>query len=239
MQEVATEPLQHERLRAAIVERIAGGAWAPGARILSERELCARFAVSRTTTRRVIGDLVHQGLLRSLPGKGTFVAVPQMRQELRALTGFTEDMRRRGLDPVTRVIGFALRPAAPREAVALQLAPEDRVMVLRRLRLTGEKPLAVQEAVLPEALCPGLDAFDFARISLYRVLRENYGRKLSHGTTCLSAGLARDEELAALRLQRPAAVLRSVQTTWLDDGRAIEYCRSSFTSDDFELTTSA
>jgi GntR family transcriptional regulator len=239
MQQIAPEPLQHARLRAAIVDRIARGDWAPGARILSERALCASFAVSRTTTRRVIGDLVHQGLLRSLPGKGTFVSVPQMRQELRALTGFTEDMRRRGLDPVTRVIGFALRPAVPREAVALRLGPDDRVMALRRLRLTGDKPLAVQEAVLPAALCPGLDAFDFAKISLYRVLRENYRLNLSHGTTSLSAGLAGDDELAELNLRRPAAVLRSVQTTWLDDGRAVEYCRSSFTSDDFELTTSA
>jgi GntR family transcriptional regulator len=239
MQDVATEQLQHERLRAAIMTRIAEGDWQPGTRILSERELCASFAVSRTTTRRVIGDLVHQGLLKSVPGKGTFVAAPQMRQELQALTGFTEDMRRRGLDLVTRVLVFRTRPATKREAKALDLRGGDPVQVLRRLRLTGDKPLAIQEAVLPAAFCPGLDAFDFEKISLYRVLRENYGLKLSHGTTGLSAGLAMDAELEELKLKRPAAVLRSVQTTLLDDGRPIEFCTSSFTSDDFELTTSA
>lgn len=239
MQDVATDQLQHERLRAAIVSRIGDGEWKPGTRILSERELCASFAVSRTTARRVISDLVHQGLLRSLPGKGTFVAAQQMRQELEALTGFSEDMRRRGLSLVTQVISFTRRPATKREAAALNLREGEDVQALHRLRLTGEKPLVVQQAILPLALCPGLDAFDFEKISLYRVLRENYGLKLSHGTTGLSAGLANDEELRLLHLKRPAAVLRSVQTTWLDDGRAIEFCISSFASDDFELTSTA
>jgi GntR family transcriptional regulator len=218
--------------------RIADGSWLPGDRIPSERELCREFSLSRTTARRVIGDLVHAGVLRSLPGKGTFVAPAQIRQELRALTGFGEDMRQRGVQLVTQVLSYKTRPAAAHEAAALDIPAGALVHVLSRLRLAGAKPLAVQEAVLPQLLCPGLDAFDFAKISLYRVLRENFGLTLSHGATSLSAGLADTNELAALHLQSPAAVLRSVQTTWLKEGRAIEYCVSSFTSNDFALTTS-
>jgi len=45
----------------------------PGMQLPSENELCARYAISRPTVRRVLGRLCDLGLLVKRPGIGTFV----------------------------------------------------------------------------------------------------------------------------------------------------------------------
>ena len=42
-------------------------------RISSERELSARFGVSRTTVRNALRDLVNDGYLYNKPGRGMFI----------------------------------------------------------------------------------------------------------------------------------------------------------------------
>ncbi|MFC8046411.1 GntR family transcriptional regulator [Nocardia sp. NPDC057353] len=57
-----------DRLRTAIVE----GVYPPGHRLVQE-ELADRFGVSRIPLREAIRTLVGEGLLRSEPGRGTYV----------------------------------------------------------------------------------------------------------------------------------------------------------------------
>jgi len=49
--------------------------------IPSEYELCDKYGVSRITVRKAVNDLVHEGLLYSQQGKGTFVAPRKFRIE--------------------------------------------------------------------------------------------------------------------------------------------------------------
>lgn len=46
----------------------------PGDRVPSENELIARYHISSTTARRVLNDMVQEGVLYRVQGKGTFVA---------------------------------------------------------------------------------------------------------------------------------------------------------------------
>ena len=66
------------RIKQTVLERIARGAWTPGAMIPSEVELCREFGVSRTTARKAVSDLAYEGRLVVVQGKGTFVAAPKV-----------------------------------------------------------------------------------------------------------------------------------------------------------------
>lgn len=59
-------------LRGAIEQ----GVYGAGQPIPSERELCRREGLSRTTVRRAIQRLVDEGVLHRVPGAGTFVGQP-------------------------------------------------------------------------------------------------------------------------------------------------------------------
>ena len=55
-------------------EAIVNGAWAPGARLPTERELAEHFDVSRPVIREAMTVLKHDGLVTSRQGAGAFVA---------------------------------------------------------------------------------------------------------------------------------------------------------------------
>ncbi|CAN0452545.1 unnamed protein product, partial [Phaeothamnion confervicola] len=54
--------------------QLAGGEWPIGMKLPAERELGARFTLSRGDVRKVIASFIARGLLRRTPGSGTYVA---------------------------------------------------------------------------------------------------------------------------------------------------------------------
>lgn len=68
----------HDGLVAALREMIAGGELAPGTRV-PERQLCERFAVSRTPLREALKVLASEGLVVLLRNRGARIAKPSLR----------------------------------------------------------------------------------------------------------------------------------------------------------------
>lgn len=60
----------------------------PGDLIPSERELTERFKMSRSTIRKAINELVYEGCLIKVQGKGTFVAKHNLEKDLYNITAF-------------------------------------------------------------------------------------------------------------------------------------------------------
>lgn len=201
----------------------------------SERELCARFHVSRMTVRQALLDLAREGLIYSRAGKGTFASEPKIDQQLKTLSGFSQDMRSRGSVPSSRVLEAKTERADARLARILKLSPGDKVIVLTRVRLSDSIPLAIETAHLPHALCPNLLRHDFARESLYAVLEREYGYRLTRAEQTIEAALARPREAALLQIALPAPVLVMERLTYTDQGMLIEYVHSIYRGDRYKF----
>ena len=65
-------PLYYQ-LKLLIQKQIENGSLAPGQRIPTEAELCQRFHISRTPVRQALLELVREGMLTRVAGRGTFV----------------------------------------------------------------------------------------------------------------------------------------------------------------------
>src|SRR5262245_43366257 len=145
----------HSQLKAAIDERIESGEWPPEGQVPSERELCEKFRVSRITVRQALHQLVSDGRLIRIHGRGTYVATSPLKKELWPLVGCSEDMQAGGQKPGAGVLRFEATTASLAVAQALQLSAGEGILVLKRLRLANSRPMALETVHLPEKLFPG------------------------------------------------------------------------------------
>ena len=123
-----------------------------GQAIPSERRLSGELGVSRLTLRAALDELVREGYLVRRHGSGTFVSEPKIAQQL-TLTSFSEDMRRRGMTAGSKTIELRETHAGAAVGRALNVSPDARVVLIRRLRLAdGEPNPTAALALIQEAI---------------------------------------------------------------------------------------
>lgn len=201
----------------------------PDAGIPSERELMARFEVSRATVRRAIEALIVDGLLRRVHGKGTFVARPRLESRLH-LASFSQDMRRRGLEPSTRLL--TIESATPPTEVAAWFG-EDTSWRLDRLRLADGQPIALEHSWYSSTLLPGLDSHDLGG-SLYAILTDEYGVAIDSAEQTVWGERAKGStaDLLAAPAHTPLLVFSRFSTS-LD--RPVEHAVSRYRGDRYQV----
>ncbi|MFS4103723.1 GntR family transcriptional regulator [Streptomyces sp. PD-S100-1] len=64
----------YRQLAGILAARIARGDWRPGRAIASETALVQQYGLARSTVRRAIAVLVEDGLVFTVPQRGTYVA---------------------------------------------------------------------------------------------------------------------------------------------------------------------
>src|SRR5260370_2438467 len=170
-------PLHHQ-VRSYLLGCIERGELLPGQILLQEREYAVRFGISLAPVRQAILDLVKEGYLYRVPGRGTFVREQKVEEKISILSSFSESMRAKGLGAVLRVVELRVGKIPP--AIMAILETEDQQFVfLQRLALIEGKAIALLSSYLPARLVPGLEALDFNARSLYSTLEERYGIVLS------------------------------------------------------------
>lgn len=204
----------------------------PDAAIPSERELMTTYDVSRATVRKAIDSLVADGLLHRIHGKGTFVARPRLESRLH-LASFSQDMRRRGLTPSTRLLDVELDEPPADVAKALDLSADGSAWRLDRVRLADGQPIALENGWYPRALLPGLDRHDLGG-SLYELLADVYDLTIDSAEQTLwgeTADAAMARRLDA-PVNTPLLVFRRVSYA---AGRPLEYVVSRYRGDRYQL----
>lgn len=230
----APDPL-YLQLKDLLLAEIAAGHYQAHQRLPSERELADQFQVSRITVRQALLELARDGSIYTRMGKGTFVAEPKIDQQLRALTGFSQDVRARGEKPASQVLEARVMQAPMEAAAALRILPNAEVILLSRLRLADNVPLAIETAYLPFKLFPTLLTHDFAVESLYAVLESEYGLGLVQAEQSIEAALADAREIELLDLAPPAAVLRMQRVTLSNGDIPVEYVLSVYRGDRYKF----
>lgn len=223
----------HIKLR--LREAIEAGQYKPGERIPSEHELMHKFGVSRATVRKAISELVLEGWLHRIQGRGTFVGQPKFRQTLSRLTSFTEDMRVLGLTPRTKLISLRTEKASREMAERLAIKLNDPIVYIERLRLADGEPMALNISVLPYYLVPGLEDQDLERDSLYEILERQYGLILSRAEQTLEPTLADPEGARLLEVKVGTPLLLVEGVVYLKNDTPIEWLRIWYRGDRYKF----
>ncbi len=227
-------PLYHQ-LYEILRDRIASGAWQPGEMIPPESELVKQYRVSRTTVRQVLDLLVKEGLIFRQRGRGSFVTFPTVEQGLTRIISFTEDMRRRGLRPGTRVLSAEIVPAPPDVASHLQISPGEELALLRRLRLADDEPMSIEESHLVHRYCPGVLRYDYASQPLRETLERDYGIRLVRARQTIRAIAAPRNIAQLLGVPVRAPLLYIERVSYSQGDVPVEYLRYYHRGDRYVL----
>lgn len=233
----ATDQLPlYRRIAGRLEAQIGSGALKTGDRLPSERQIAEELGASRMTARQALKLLEQRGFVETRIGRGCFVIYPRIEKQLRTLNGFTEEMRRGGRQVSSIVLDAGTAAADQEAATSLGIAENTPVHRLVRVRLVDAEPVAVERTEIPVALAPGLlERSDFSTDSLYRVLREEFGQVPTEAEETVFADTPDMATAAALGIPAGAPVLKFTRCTFGGDGRPLEYVRSSYRGDCFNM----
>ncbi|EAR51050.1 GntR family regulatory protein [Oceanicola granulosus HTCC2516] len=142
-----TGPLSR-RLRQALASAIRDGSLPANTVLPPERELAQELGVSRTTLRASLRELSQIGLVQTRHGAGTVVTGP-IPKALTRLSGFTEDIRARGLVPSSDILSCDRGVAGTDVAVRTGMPLGTPIMTLARLRRADGEALSYETVTVP------------------------------------------------------------------------------------------
>jgi len=221
----------YQQLYEVLEERIRSAEWKPGDLIPPESELIGRYQVSRITVRKVLGMLVTEGLLVRQRGKGSFVAPAKLEHGMTRILSFTDDMRRRGLTPGTKIIFMGLVPAPRGIAEALAVPEGEELARIDRLRLADGEPMCVEESFLIHRYLPGILQHDLANNSLREIKQAEYGIRWSRARQTIQAVPAPADIARLLGVRASTPLLYFERVTHSQDAVAMEYLKIYYRAD--------
>ena len=156
-----------EQLRADM----ATGTLSVGAPLPSEKDLCARFDVSRITVRRAVDELAREGRIHRQAGRVSRVAAHRLVQSIAAFED-PLDMRRLVDATAIRLLSFQWLVIEGQVGRALQVEDGDQVLSITRLRVQDDGPLFHTAIYLPQRIGATLNRKALDGSALYDLLAE-------------------------------------------------------------------
>lgn len=212
MSEDAAQPRWHQ-VMTELSDRIADGTHAPGERLPVESELAARFAVNRLTVRQALAELARAGTIRTVHGRGSYVADRPYRFALRATTpSIVAQMREVDRTITQELVAHAVVPRS--DLPDPPALPDDRVLRLDTVMSVDGEAWSRDSTWLPADRFAGIPAVWTPQTSLTGLLLGAYGVRLRRSWRRHSAEPAspRDAAVLDVPLGTPLLVLTGANT---------------------------
>jgi len=213
----------------ALSDAVKSGFYKVNQALPAERQLAEAFGVSRVTARKALEHLTNHGLIHRVRGSGNYITPIEM--PLSRLSGFSEDLNRRGFHPTSRWLTRELSEARSDEQLALGLASGQRVARLERLRMHDDVIVSYEMSVVPEHVIPAPMEVDASMYDYLARRGDMPVRALQRFKACnASADVA--EKLA---LPRGEAVFHLTRVGYAASGAAVELTTSYCVSEYFDF----
>ncbi len=214
-------------------KRVESGGFKPGDRLPAVSELQAQFDASEKEVRRAISELIYEGVLeRVRPEPPDQVRVPsyELWGTLTGIHSITREARKRGMEPGVEILSFETVPAWPSVAERLKLDPDEKVVVMERLRSADDEPVAIEVSYYPARYYPGITKEMFTSggsgQSSFKIMEEKFGLKSAKAADELTVVALERREAELLGLEKGTPVLLRFRVTYSEKGAPIKASRA-------------
>jgi GntR family transcriptional regulator len=232
-------PLYHQ-IEQLIRHRVAKNQYPPGSQIPSEHELCRELKVSRITVREALRELVREGLLAKVQGKGTFVS-PDAATPLPPIkyTGALEDIYERvlRLDVVDVEISRVPVPGLLRQLLDVP-ANETELTCIKRLRHINDAPFSFTVNFLRVGIGDRIRKEDLFSAPLMAILEEDMKIPIVRAIETVEAAPADPEVSSRLRIPVLYPVMHVTRTMYTDGDKPFELVETFYRADKYKYSVS-
>ena len=214
---------KYEMIKADLLSEIKSGILKPDQKILSEKQLCEKYNVSRITATRALADLVSEGFLYRIQGKGTFVKGQEFSVKGFKLEGFSKRIKEKNLELNTKLIEISIQSAPEKMKSVFSLPENKQVILLKRLRIVEGSPLCLSISYLNPEIFYWTTIENMENESLYDLLENKYGFKLGKAQQEFKIGYLNRENAKHLKITEKDPCLQVTLYSYLDDGRCAQY----------------
>ncbi|MEG1716638.1 MAG: GntR family transcriptional regulator [Lachnospiraceae bacterium] len=229
---------KYYQLKKIIIGKIDNDEYAISETIPSERELMAEYDMSRITVRKAIEDLVQEGYLYKVHGKGTYVKGDTNGYNLLSITSCTEDIKRMGMTPSRKVLVSEVITADKKRQRILNLGKDEKIFCLSRIYYADEEEVNYTTTYLPYRFFEGIEQYDFSELSLYEQIEKEYGVRITRAERTIEAIIAHDEIAEYLKVDSSIPIILFQCVTYgMINGKEypIETLKCYYRSDKFKF----
>jgi DNA-binding GntR family transcriptional regulator len=234
--ELIRSPL-YQQLHQSLRQLINQDQFQVGDQFFTERQVCERYDVSRTTANKALSTLVAEGLLEFKKGIGTFVKSGVLDYDLQALVSFTDKACNAGMKPSTKVLTFKkVKAGSVDDDVSTSLRPQDDDVLyyIERLRMADRHPVILEKRFISAKHCQGCTKSNF-KGSLYALWTKTYNLKITSADQTIRAITINGADAKLLETAKNAAAFLVQSTGFLDDGSPLWFERTLYRGDAYEF----
>lgn len=145
----------------------------------SEREICKKYGLSRTTVREALDELEKNKYIYKVQGKGNFISPKVVEQDLIKVSSFTEEMKKHGKNPTSKLLNFEIIEANTTIARKLKMEENELVFKISRVRIADDIPMIYEITYLPYERFKGLTKEIIKENPLYEILKKSFNTQIT------------------------------------------------------------
>lgn len=174
----------------------------------SEREICKKYGLSRTTVREALDELEKNKYIYKVQGKGNFISPRVVEQDLIKVSSFTEEMKKHGKNPTSKLLNFEVIEANNKISKKLKIEENELVFKLSRIRIADDIPMVYEITYLPYERFKGLTKEMIEENPLYEIFRNSFNTDITSAEEVIESVLINKLESVYLEVPQGQAGLK-------------------------------
>ena len=225
------------QLEQIIKSKIITGEYLPGEQISTEKELCKTYGVSSITARQAVLNLVNEGLLVRMQGKGTFVTEEIKNVNTLQLSGSINDLITDGSKTQeVKILSISKIRTPKLVAKLLETIEGEEVVQVRRTRNTNNSPVSYIINYLPVEIGEKIKEEDLCKYPMLQILRDQCKIPLQSGIQYIQAVVADYDISSALSVSICSPILCIETTIFAKRKKPIEFVQTYIRPDRYKYS---
>ncbi len=166
-------------IKISLINKLKSGELVEGDKLSTEKELCENYGCSRLTVRKALDELMQEGYIYKIQGRGTYVKnrIPQ-KQNLQGISSCSLLIRSQNMTPSKTILHKEIVPASAFIAEKFGIPENSPVLEYERVYYADGTPVIYSKSYFNASLLPHIEQYDLQDTSIISLIKEKYNLEI-------------------------------------------------------------